>query len=153
MLFMVWVCACWPFVWVMGVGVGVSGVWWRVFQCRVAVVSPSRRVPGVVLGFGVWVVCLGVVSLAVGACACVVGASVGVSWLVCVLWWFRMLTCSGLFLVCLFVWLVNNGVVVVWVGLVRWGYWVVVSCCSCLRAVNGVRACVCGVACASGCFW
>lgn len=56
MLFMVWVGACWPFTWVMGVAVGVSGVWWRVFQCRAAVVLPSRRVPGVVLGFGVLVV-------------------------------------------------------------------------------------------------
>ena len=159
MLFMVWVGACWPFTWVMGVAVGVSGVWWRVFQWCVAVVCASRRVPGV-CGCVSWLVpgvCLGVGWLVVGACgvcACVVGASVGVSWLVCVLWWFRMLTCSGLFLVFLVLFLVlacclvNNGVVVVgrvvWVGLVRWGYWVVVSCCLCLRAVSGVWACVCG---------
>lgn len=159
MLFMVWVGACWPFTCVMGVVVGVSGVWWRVFQCRVAVVWVSRRVPGVgaCVSWLVPGVCLGVGWLVVGACgvcACVVGASVGVSWLVCVLWWFRMLTCSGLFLVFLVLFLVlacclvNNGVVVVgrvvWVGLVRWGYWVVVSCCLCLRAVSGVWACVCG---------
>ena len=56
MLLIVCVSAFVPLVWVMGVVVGVSGVWWRVFQCRVAVVLPSRRVPGVVLGFGVLVV-------------------------------------------------------------------------------------------------
>ena len=159
MLFMVWVGACWPFTCVMGVAVGVSGVWWCCFQYCVAVVSASRRVPGVgaCVSWLVPGVCLGVGWLVVGACgvcACVVGASVGVSWLVCVLWWFRMLTCSGLFLVFLVLFLVlacclvNNGVVVVgrvvWVGLVRWGYWVVVSCCLCLRAVSGVWACVCG---------
>lgn len=33
------------------------------------------------------------------------------------------------------------------------GYWVVVPCCLCLRAVNGVRAGVCGVVCASGRVW
>lgn len=159
MLFMVWVGACWPFTCVMGVAVGVSGVWWCCFQYCVAVVWVSRRVPGVgaCVSWLVPGVCLGVGWLVVGACgvcACVVGASVGVSWLVCVLWWFRMLTCSGLFLVFLVLFLVlacclvNNGVVVVgrvvWVGLVRWGYWVVVSCCLCLRAVSGVWACVCG---------
>lgn len=88
-----------------------------VFHWWVAVVSASRRVPGAVLGFGVWVVCLGVAGLVVGACgacACVVGASVGVSWLVCVLWRFRMLTClaSFFFLFLSFVLsccLVNNG--------------------------------------------
>lgn len=48
-LFWVCECACVPFVWVMAVGVGVSGFWWRVFQCRVAVVSASRRVPGVLV--------------------------------------------------------------------------------------------------------
>ena len=77
MLFMVWVGACWPFTWVMGVVVGVSGVWWCCFQCRVAVVSASRRVPGVV-----WGVCVLVVA------TCVV--------------WFRMLmyvAVSFLFLV------------------------------------------------------
>ena len=77
MLFMVWVGACWPFVWVMAVGVGVSGFWWRVFQCFVAVVPLSRRVPGVLVGFGVWVVCSGAVG---------VGA----------FWWFRMLMCVRL---------------------------------------------------------
>ena len=79
MLFMVWVGACWPFVWVMAVGVGVSGFWWRVFQCFVAVVPLSRRVPGVLVGFGVWVVCSGVVGVGVGA-----------------FWWFRMLMCVRL---------------------------------------------------------
>ena len=114
-LFIVCVSVFVPFVWVMVVGVWCSG--WCCFQCRVAVVWVSRRVPGVVLGFGVWVVCLGVAGLVVGACgvcACVVGASVGVSWLVCVLWWFRMLTClaSFFFLFLSFVLsccLVNNG--------------------------------------------
>lgn len=93
-LFMVWVGACAPFVWVMVVGEGCSG--WCCFQYCVAVVWASSVVPGVVVGFGVLVVCLGVVLLVVGAYgvwARVVGASVGVSWLVCVLWWFRMLTC------------------------------------------------------------
>lgn len=96
MLFWVCECACVPLVCVMVVGEGCSGL--CCFQYCVAVVLASRRVPGVVLGFGVWVVCLGVAGLVFGVCACVVGASVGVSWLVCVLWWFRMLTCSGLFL-------------------------------------------------------
>lgn len=116
MLLIVCVSAFVPFVCVMGVVVGVSG--WCCFQYCVAVVLASRRVPGVVVGFGVWVACLGVVWLVVGACglawarfgvrwlvsgvsgvcACVVpGACVGVCWLVCVVW-FRMLTCSGLFL-------------------------------------------------------
>ena len=94
-LFWVWVGACWPFVCVMAVGVGVCGFWWCVFQWCVAVVPASSVVPGV--GVGVCVlVCSGVGWLVVGACgvwARVVGASVGVSWLVCVLWWFRMLTC------------------------------------------------------------
>ena len=71
-LLVVWVCACWPFVWVMVVGVGVF--WWRVFQCWLAVVFSSRRVPGVLAWFGVWVACSGVVG-------------VGVK----VFWWFRML--------------------------------------------------------------
>ena len=94
--------------------VGVSG-WW-VFQWWVAVVLASRRVPGVVVGFGVWVACSGVGWLVVGACgACarVVGASVGVCWLVCVVW-FRMLTCLASFFFLGFVFcfvscLVNNG--------------------------------------------
>lgn len=112
MLFMVCVSAFVPFVWVMAVGVGVSGFWWCVFQWCVAVVFASRRVPGVGVCVS-WLVpgaCSGVVWLVVGACACVVGASVGVCGLVCVLWWFRMLTCSGLFLVFLvlsFVWLIT----------------------------------------------
>lgn len=143
MLLIVCVSAFVPFVWVMGVVVGVFGVWWRVFQCRVAVVWASRRVPGVVLGFGVWVVCLGVAGLVFGACARVVGASVGVSWLVCVLWRFRMLTClaSFFFLFLSFVLsccLVNNGllgcvgagVCLGWCGCVLcvfWG-WLVVGC-------------------------
>jgi len=85
-----------PLVWVMAVGVGVSG-WW-VFQCRVAVVFASRRVPGV----GVCVSWL--VSGVSGACVGwlvlvgVAGAGVGVFWLVCVFWWFRMLMCFCLFL-------------------------------------------------------
>ena len=83
MLFCACECACWPLTCVMVVGEGCSG-WW-VFQCRVAVVFASRRVPGVVVGFGVWVACSGVGWLVVGACARVVGASVGVCWLVCVL--------------------------------------------------------------------
>lgn len=75
MLFMVWVAACWPFVWVMVVVVGVF--WWRVFQCWVAVVLPSSVVPGVV-----WGVCVLVVA------TCVV--------------WFRMLMCVAVsFLFCL----------------------------------------------------
>ena len=118
MLLIVCVSAFVPFVCVMGVVVGVSG-WW-VFQCRVAVVSASRRVPGVVvrvswlvpgacsgvagLVFGVgglvWA-CFGVgwlVSGVSGVCAGVVWlVLVGVCWLVCVLWWFRMLTCLASF--------------------------------------------------------
>lgn len=120
MLFMVWVGACWPFTCVMAVGVGVSGFWWCVFQWWVAVVSASRRVPGVcvcvswlvpgaclgvaglVFGVGglVWA-CFGVgwlVSGVSGVCAGVVWlVLVGVCWLVCVLWWFRMLTCLASF--------------------------------------------------------
>lgn len=98
MLFMVWVGACVPLVCVMVVGVWCLG--WCCFQCCVAVVWASRCVPGVVVGFGVWVACSGVGWLVVGACgvcARVVGASVGVGWLVCVLWWFRMLTCLASF--------------------------------------------------------
>lgn len=115
MLLIVCVRAFVPFVCVMVVGVGVS--WWCCFQYCVAVVPPSRRVPGVVLGFGVWVACLGVVWLVsgvgglvwarvgvgwlvsgvCGVCAGVVWlVLVGVCWLVCVVW-FRMLTCLASF--------------------------------------------------------
>lgn len=81
MLLIVCVSAFVPFVWVMAVGVGVSGFWWCVFQCRVAVVSASRRVPGVLAcvgGVGWLVSCVSVVL----AWLCVsgvvgVGASVG----------------------------------------------------------------------------
>lgn len=142
MLFMVWVGACWPLVWVMGVAVGVSGVWWCCFQYCVAVVPASRRVPGV--GVGVCVlVCSCVGWLVCGACACVVGACSGVAWLVCVLWRFRMLTCLASFflLVLSFVLsccLVNNGLpgcvgaggCLGWCGCVLcvfWG-WLVVGC-------------------------
>ena len=113
MLLMVWVSAFVPFTWVMGVVVGVSGVWWCCFQYRVAVVCASRRVPGVVVGFGVWVACLGVVWLVSGvsglvwACFCVPvwpgvgvlfsGVCVGVAGLVCVSW-FRILMCVLAFL-------------------------------------------------------
>ena len=185
MLFMVWVGACWPFVCVMGVAVGVSGVWWCCFQCCVAVVWASRRVPGVVLGFGVWVACSGVVWLVSGvgglvwACcgvgglvwACfgvgwlVSGVSgvcagvvwlvlVGVCWLVCVLWWFRMLMCLASFffwfclLFCLVVWLIT-GCLVVWgrVGVCLWGVWVGVGVfCGWL-----VVGCVCLCVWAGGC--
>lgn len=105
MLFWVCECACVPLVCVMVVGEGCSGL--CCFQYCVAVVSASRRVPGVVVGFGVWVACSGVGWLVVGACARVVGASVGVAWLVCVLWRFRILTCLasfffGFVLACLF---------------------------------------------------
>ena len=120
MLFIVCVSAFVPFTWVMGVVVGVSGVWWCVFQCCVAVVSASRRVPGVVVCVS-WLVpgaCLGVVWLVFGVsgvCAGVVWlVLVGVCWLVCVLWWFRMFMCLASFflLVLSFVLsccLVNNG--------------------------------------------
>lgn len=114
MLLIVCVSAFVPFVWVMGVVVGVSGC--CVFHWWVAVVWASRRVPGVGVCVCVLVpgVCLGVVWLVSGAWACVVGASVGVCWLVCVLWRFRMLTCLASFflLVLSFVLsccLVNNG--------------------------------------------
>ena len=114
-LFMVWVGAFVPFVWVMVVGEGCSG--WCCFQCWVAVVWASRRVPGVVLGFGVWVACLGVVWLVFG----VGGVKACVAGLVCVSW-FRMLTCLGLFPVfwlLSFVCFVNNAAWAGWVGLVR----------------------------------
>lgn len=99
MLLMVCVGACWPFTCVMVVGEGCSG--WCVFQWCVAVVPPSRRVPGV----GVCVSWL------------VLGACLGVGWLVCVLWWFRVLMCVRLFpclfVLVLFVCLVNNAA---WAG-------------------------------------
>lgn len=96
MLLIVCVSAFVPFVCVMGVVVGVSG--WCCFQYCVAVVLASRRVPGVVLGFGVWVACSGVVWLVFGVVCSGVGVSVCVSW-------FRMLTClaSFFFLVLSFV--------------------------------------------------
>ena len=114
-LFVVWVVACPPFTCVMAVGEGCSG--WCCFQYCVAVVWASRRVPGVVVGFGVWVACSGVVWLVSGVgglvwarfgvgwlvsgvsgvCAGVVWlVLVGVCWLVCVVW-FRMLTCVASF--------------------------------------------------------
>ena len=107
----------------------MSGFWWCCFQYCVAVVWASRRVPGVVLGFGVWVACCGVGWLVSGVgcakagvgwlvLAGVAGASVGVFWLVCVAW-FRMLMrfvpLSVFFVSCLFllvVWLIT----VVWLS-------------------------------------
>ena len=146
-LFIVCVSAFVPFTCVMAVVVGVS--WWRVFQYCVAVVFSSRRVPGVLVWLGVvvvfWLVSRAsvvlvwvgsgvgwLVSGVCGAKACVGWlVSVGVSWLVCVFWWFRMLTClaSFFFLVLSFVLsccLVNNGSLVVWarVGVCLWGVWV-----------------------------
>lgn len=131
-LFWVCECACAPFTCVMVVGVWCLG--WCVFQYCVAVVCASRRVPGVVVGFGVWVACSGVVWLVL----------VGVCWLVCVVW-FRMLTCLASFflLVLSFVLsccLVNNGSLVVWarVGVCLWacfgvGWWLVVFVLVCGR--------------------
>lgn len=112
-------------------------------------VLASRRVPGVGVCVS-WLVpgaCSGVGWLVVGACgvwACVVGASVGVAWLVCVLWWFRILMCVLAFLFFLgFVFcLVNNGLPWVWCGGLRVCGVVVVVCC-----VFGVCAC-CLVVCA-----
>lgn len=101
MLFWVWVGACWPFVCVMVVGVGVSGFWWCVFQWCVAVVLASSVVPGVGVCVS-WLVC--------GLCSGVVG-------LVCVSW-FRMLMCLVSFCVFGFVCLVNNGWGAWWWGLV-----------------------------------
>ena len=141
-LLVVWVAACWPFVWVMVVGVGVS--WWCCFQCWVAVVSLSRRVPGVCVGVCVLVcgACSGVGWLGFGACVRDWGVcdwGVGVGGLVCVSW-FRMLTCLGLFPVfwlLSFVCLVNNA---------AWGGW-----CCCWRVwvlgggvLLGVAWCLCG---------
>ena len=74
-------CACWPFVCVVGVVVGVSG-WW-VFQWWVAVVWASRRVPGVpeclgVVGVVGWVVsCVSVVLVWLWVSGVCVGVSVG----------------------------------------------------------------------------
>jgi len=116
-LFWVCECACVPLVCVMVVGEGCSGL--CCFQYCVAVVSASRRVPGMVVCvswlvpgacFGVvWLVfgvgglvwaCFGVgwlVSGVGGVCAGVVWlVLVGVCWLVCVVW-FRMLTCLASF--------------------------------------------------------
>lgn len=133
----------------MGVVVGVSGVWWRVFQWRVAVVVASSMVPGVLVWFGV---VFGVGWLVPGVCACVGWlASVGVS-VVCVLWWFRMLTClaSFFFLFLSFVLsccLVNNGLP----GCVGAGGCLLVGClgwCGCfLGLVGGVCLCVWAGAC------
>ena len=133
MLFVVWVVACLPFVCVMAVGVGVCGFWWCCFQWCVAVVWASSCVPGVVVGFGVWVVCSGVVWLVSG-----------VGGLVCVVW-FRMLTCLASFflLVLSFVLsccLVNNGLP----GCVGAGGCLLVGClgwCGCVFV--GGRKCVC----------
>lgn len=138
-LFCACVCACWPFVWVMGVVVGVCGVWWCCFQYCVAVVFASRRVPGVLVcvvagacSGVVWLVaCFLVVVVAwlgFGACVRGWGARVGVGvvgW-VCVSR-FRMLTCLGLFLVfgccLLFVWLITlPGVVGAVVGVCCFGW-------------------------------
>lgn len=148
MLFVVCVCACWPFVWVMAVGEGCSGL--CCFQYCVAVVSASRRVPEV-LACVVWLVsgvgglvwaCFGVgwlVSGVSGVCACVGGlVLVGVGWLVCVVW-FRMLTCLASFflLVLSFVLsccLVNNGLP----GCVGAGGCLLVGClgwCGCVLCV------------------
>lgn len=77
-LFWVWVCACWPFVCVIAVGVGVCG--WCCFQYCVAVVLASRRVPGVPECLGVvgWVVsCVSVVLVWLWAPGVCVGVSVG----------------------------------------------------------------------------
>lgn len=144
MLFCACDSACWPFVCVMAVGVGVSGFWWRVFQWCVAVVLASRRVPGVFwawLGVGCSVVC------------------VGVAWVW--VWWFRMLTCFGLFPVSWFLLLVcclvNNGlcVRVFWrvVGGLFGGVWRVGACC-CLGCgwVRGEWSCLFVRACC-GCWF
>ena len=80
-LFIVCVSAFVPFVWVMAVGVWCLGL--CCFQCRVAVVSASRRVPGVVVCVCVLVpgACLGVVWLVFGVGG-LVWARSGVVWLV-----------------------------------------------------------------------
>lgn len=139
MLLVVCVCAFVSFVWVMAVGVGVSGFWWCCFQWWVAVVWESRRVPVVVVGL---VACSGVAGLVPGVSG--VCAGVGVVWLV----WFRMLTCFGLFpvfwLCLLFVWLItlSGRVGLVWCVLVR-------GLCSRVGGLvrrAGCVSCVCGAA-------
>ena len=136
MLFWVWVCAVVPLVWVMAVGVGVSGFWWCCFQWWVAVVWVSRRVPGV----GVCVLWL--VSGVSGACVGwlvlvgVVGVGVGVLWLVCVFWWFRMLMCSCFFLFSGFVFLSC----VVWLITGCLGFWCVGWVLGCLFSCAGRSA-------------
>ena len=116
MLLVVWVCAVVPLVWVMAVGVDVSGFWWCCFQWWVAVVWVSRRVPGVpeclgVVAAGSWCAC---VVFAGSWCACVVVFWVGVAGSgVKVFWWFRMLTCLASFfflgfVLVLFVWLITG---------------------------------------------
>lgn len=141
MLLIVCVSAFVPLVCVMVVGEGCCGL--CCFQWRVAVVSVSRRVPGVVLGFGVWVACLGVAGL------------------VCVVW-FRMLMCVcasfRVFVLlswfCLFVWLITlpGRVGLVWcvlVGGVVWLCWwfggACGVCCWGWRVLCGVRFWVCVV--------
>lgn len=103
-LLIVCVSAFVPFVWVMGVVVGVFGVWWCVFQCCVAVVWASSVVPGV-LACVVSGACSGVFLLVSGVVCSGVGVSVCVSW-------FRMLTCLASFfflgfVLVLFVWLIT----------------------------------------------
>lgn len=102
-------CACVPFVCVMAVGVGVF--WWCVFQYWVAVVWASSVVPGVPECLGVVVGGVGVVVFWLVSCVgglvvwlCVSGVVVVAG--VGVFWWFRMLTCSGLFLFSWFCFLV-----------------------------------------------
>lgn len=141
MLLIVCVSAFVPFVCVMAVVVGVS--WWCVFQCWVAVVLSSRRVPGVV-GWLVSCVCL---VVACSWCVCVVVFWVGVAGVgVEVFWWFRMLMCVRLSfflvlsLVCLVVWLITllGACGLVCARVERWGVW----------RVGGLvfaRAMVCGV--------
>lgn len=138
MLFWVWVGACVPFTWVMVVGEGCSG--WCCFQYCVAVVSASRRVPGV--GVGVCVlVCSGVGWLVPGV------SGVGVAGLVCVVW-FRMLMrvapLSVFFVLlswfCLFVWLITLPGRVACSRLVVFGLWV---CCSGVFCAFVVGWCCC----------
>ena len=136
-LLVVCVGACWPFTCVMAVGVGVF--WWCVFQCRVAVVFLSRRVPGVLAVVGVvgWLVSCVSVVLAWLCVSGVVGVGVCV---VCVFWWFRMLTCLASFFFlgsCCLSCLVNNGLPWVWCGGLRvcGVSWLFVVCLVCARVV------------------
>lgn len=159
MLLIVCVSAFVPFVCVMAVGVGVSG-WW-VFQCRVAVVCASRRVPGVLVS---WVGVVSGVFVLVGVVLVWVGSGVGwlvpgvsgakacVAGLVCVLW-FRMLMrvpLSVFFVLlswfCLFVLLITlpGRVGLVWCG-VRGAFWVCVVIG--LLSLLLVKVCVCGRLC------